>query len=83
MYENKMIFTMSDGHNFSYDLPETENKLSEKEMNDYLKKLFRSDYVNCLEHNEYVALNRSQVVSIRFKSRLCSFSRKLWKCKKT
>ena len=82
MYENKIIFTMSDGSNHSYELTETENKLSEKEMNDYLKKIFRSDYINCLEHNEYVALNISQVAYIRFKSRLCSFSRRLRKCKK-
>lgn len=83
MYENKIIFTMSDGSNHSYELTETENMLSKEEKERYLKKLFNSDYVNCLENNEYVALNISQVASIRFKSRLCSFFRRLRKCKKT
>ena len=83
MYENKIIFTMSDGSKHSYDLPETEDMITTEEKERYLKKLFNSDYVNCIEHNEYVALNISQIASIRFKSRLCSFSRRLRKCKKT
>ena len=68
MYENEVIFTMSDGSNHSYDLPETENMLSAEEMNGFLKKIFNSDYINFLENNEYVALNTSQIAYIRFKS---------------
>ena len=83
MYKNKIIFTMSDGSNHSYELGETENMLTAEEKKHYLRKVFNSNYVDCIEHNEYVALNTSQIAYIRFKSRLCSFSRRLRKCKKT
>ena len=52
MYENKIIFTMSDRSNHSYELPETENKLSEKEMNGFLKKIFNSDYIDFFKKNK-------------------------------